>query len=96
MKVTPRDVQEVLDAYNMNASAARRLRLNQLTNSQRQAIERSIVRDKAQDWLMEHLTDAAASATIDEDAPAKLAALAGDAAGTAAEHVVADAPAQEG
>jgi trigger factor len=100
MKVTPRDVQEVLDGYNATASGARRLRLNQLSASQRQAIERSILRDKAQDWLMEHLTDATTSATMDADPAARLATLAGDAAGTPAEHVVADAeptaPAQEG
>jgi trigger factor len=89
MKVTPRDVQEVLDGYNATASGARRLRLNQLSASQRQAIERSILRDKAQDWLMDHLTDATTSGTIDGHPAAPLAIAASDAADTPAEHGVA-------
>lgn len=64
--VTDRDVQRVLDAYNDEAGAVKRARLNQLKPSQRTAIERSLVRDLAIDWLMVHLTDATASGTIGE------------------------------
>jgi trigger factor len=91
LTVTPQDVQRVLDAYNVTSAGARRLRLGQLKPSQRQSIERSLLRDQAQDWLMKHLTDAESSATIGDDPAAMLATLAAEAEGTPAEHVVTTA-----
>ncbi len=63
---TTSDVQSVLENFNRDTPAARRLRMSQLKPSQRLAIERSLVRDRAQDWMMDHLTVDASSATIDD------------------------------
>lgn len=63
--VTSADVQRVLDSYNLGVPSARRLRLSTLKPSQKLTIERSILRDRAQDWLMKNLTDEESSATID-------------------------------
>ncbi len=95
LTVTVQDVQRVLDAYNATSSGARRMRLGQLKPAQRQSIERSLLRDQAQDWVMQHLTDSESSATIGDDPAAMLATLAGEAAGTPAEHVVATAQTPE-
>ena len=75
MTVTNQDVQIVLDSYNVNTPAARRLRLSQLKPSQKQSIEHSLLRDKAQDWLMAHLTDGITPATIEESTESSPIAL---------------------
>ncbi len=89
--VTPQEVQQVVDAYNATTPGARRLRLSQLQPNQRRAIENSLLRDKAQDWLIKHLTDAESSATVSDDPAAMLATLSGEADGTPAEHMVSQA-----
>ncbi len=88
MDVTTAEIQEVIDAYNSTASGTKRMRLSQLRASQRLSIERSLLRDKAQDWMMQHLTDATASVTMESDATATLAVLGAESEGTPAQHVV--------
>jgi FKBP-type peptidyl-prolyl cis-trans isomerase (trigger factor) len=88
MSVTTAEVQQVIDAYNETSPGKKRMRLNQLRASQRISIERSLLRDKAQDWMMQHLTDGTASVTMDADAAATLAILGAEAEGTPAQHVV--------
>jgi len=88
MGVTTQEIQQVIDAYNETSAGTKRMRLNQLRPSQRLSIERSLLRDKAQDWMMQHLTDGTASVTMDADAAATLAILGAEAEGTPAQHVV--------
>ncbi len=55
--VAPRELQSLLDSF-ATSSGRGRTRVDQLKSTQRIVLERSLLRDKAQAWLTEHLIEA--------------------------------------
>jgi trigger factor len=64
--VSAQDVQKVLEEYNAASAGRKRMRMQDLTPAQRRSLESSLKRDRAEEWAMDHLTESATSATMED------------------------------
>lgn len=78
LTVSTAELQAMLDLYARSGGAKIRTRVSQLRPAQRQALEVSLLRDKALEWALEHLVTAAPAeaaaadaAPSQDDAPAQ-------------------------